>query len=109
MSQHHFSHNTVFIDSATTCDHTQPSAFLSNLKSMRNRQPIYLTTTQITKSSYTRQLPNLPMSCSDSIITQAHPNIDNISLISLRKLCDDNCEVKLTKNRYTFTKTTLQL
>ena len=109
MSQHHFSHKTVFVDSATTYDHTQPSAFLSNLKSMRNRQPIYLTTTQIKKSSYTRQLPNLPMLCSDSIITQAHPNIDNISLISLRKSCDDNCEVKLTKNRCTFTKTTLQL
>ena len=54
ISQHHFSHKTVFVDSATIDDHTQPSTFLSNLKYVRNSQPIYLTTTLITKSSYTR-------------------------------------------------------
>ena len=102
MVEHPFSQKKLFIDSATADDWIQPSEFFSNLKSMRNHQTIHLTNTKIMKSSYTGQLPNLSMLDSESTTTQMHPNINNISLISLRKSCDDNCEVKLTNNWCTF-------
>ena len=56
------------------------------------------------KSSYTAQLPNLLMLGSDSTTTLTHTNVNNAYLVSLRKTFDKNCEVKLTKNQYTFHK-----
>ena len=96
MSHHSFSHKTASIDSATKYDCVQPSELISNIKSMRNYQPIHLTKTQIIKSRYTGKLPNLSMLGSDSITIQTHPKVNNSYLLSLRKSCDDNCEVKLT-------------
>ena len=66
MLQHPFLHETALIDSDATDHHTQPSALLSNLKSIHNHQLIHLINTQIMKSSYNRQLPNLLMLDSDS-------------------------------------------
>ena len=102
MSQHPFSHEISFIDSDTADHHTQPSALLSNLKSIHHHQLIHLINTQIMKYSYNRQLPNLLMLDSDSKKAQMFPNVHNVSLISLGKLCDDNYEAKLIKNQCTF-------
>jgi hypothetical protein len=102
MLQHPFLHATALIDSDTTDHHTQPSALLSNLKSIHHHQVIHLINTQIMKSSYNRQLPNLLMLDSDSKKSQIFPNIHNVSFISLGKLCDDKYEAKLIKNQCTF-------
>ena len=67
---------------------------------MHNHQLIYVDSTQIMKSSYTRQLANLTMLGSDSKTTQIFPNIHNLSLISLRKPLDNKYEEKLTKNQH---------
>ena len=67
---------------------------------MHNHQLIYVDSTQIMKSSYTRQLANLTMLGSDSKTTQIFPNIHNVSLISSRKLLDNKYEEKLTKTQH---------
>ena len=66
MSQHHFSYETAFIDSADACYCAQPSAPLSNLESMKYAQPIFLANSNALNTIHIGQIPNLPMLSSDS-------------------------------------------
>ena len=50
------------------------------------------------KSTHTGILPNLPNITQSCKTAQICPSNNNISLISLGKLCDDGCEAKINKN-----------
>lgn len=68
------------------------------MQTLLNAQPIYITNGETIKASQTGVLPNLPMLDSTTKTAQIYDNINNISLISLGKLCDGGCEATLTNN-----------
>jgi len=104
MSQHPFSSKTAFVDSAATDHYTQPSAPLLNTKPLHNAKPIYLTNGDTIKANQSGMLPNLPMLDSTTKTTQICEHINNISLMSLGKLCDGGCEAKVTSKMCTVSK-----
>ena len=104
MSQHPFSYKTAFVDSAATNHYTQPSTPLLNKKPLSNTQPIYLTNGNTIKASQSGMLPNLQMLDSATKTAQICKHVNNISLISLGKLCDGGCEAKITSKMCTVSK-----
>ena len=104
MSQCPFSSNTAFVDSATTDHCTQPSAPLLNKKPLSNDQLIYLTNGNTIKANQSGILLNLPMLDATTKTAQICQHMNNISLVSLGKLCDGGCEGKITSKRCTVSK-----
>ena len=49
------------------------------------------------KSTHTGLIPNLPSISKSYKTAQICPSNNSISLISLRKLCDDGCEARINK------------
>ena len=101
MSQYPFSAKTAFVDSAATDHYTQPSAPLLNKQTLHNAKPIYLTNGDTIKANQSGVLPNLPMLDTTTKTAQICQHINNISLISLGKLCDGGCEAKLNSKMCT--------
>ena len=87
-----------------TNHYTQPSAPLQNIQPVKNTEPIYLTNGDTIRASHTGILPNLPSISSTNKTAQICPANNNISLISVGKLCDDNCEARFNKNKCTIYK-----
>jgi len=96
--QYPFLPNTAFIDTAATDHYAQVKAPLDQVKPFPNANPIYLTDGSVMKSTHTGILPNLPNISTYNKTAQICPSNNNISLISLGKLCDDGCEAKINKN-----------
>lgn len=96
--QYPFLPNTAFIDTAATDHYAQVKAPLEQIKQFPNSDPIFLTDGSTMKSTHTGILPNLPNITQSCKTAQICPSNNNISLISLGKLCDDGCEAKINKN-----------
>ena len=91
--------NNAFIDTAATDHYAQLSAPLHNISPITNPQPINLTNGSEIIASYKGILPNLPTITTINKTAQVYPDNNNISLISLGKLCDDGYEASINSEK----------
>ena len=96
-SQCTFLPNTAFIETDTTDHHAQLKSPLDQVKPFSNPDPIFLTDDTSMRPSHTRILPNLPQISTSNKIALGCPSNNNISLVSLFKLFDEDCETRINK------------
>ena len=75
--------------------YAQVKALLENVKPFSNLDPIFLTDRIVIKATHTRLILNLSDITKSCKTAQICPSNNNISLISLRKLCYNGYEAKI--------------
>ena len=92
-----FTSNTSFLDTAATDYYTQPTEPLTDITPMINPDPLFLTNGNTMRASHKGKLPNLLLISNKNKTCQICPEKNNMSLVSLGKLYDNECEAKINK------------
>ena len=102
-----FHNDCAFVDSAASDNYTQRGAPIKQVADITNPNPIHLANGSTMKASYQGLLPNLLLISEHNKTEEICLHSSNTALISVRKLCDDDCTVMLTKKECTVCKNKL--
>ena len=92
------------MDSGATDNYAQRNAPVEQVKPISNPSPIHLTNGSTMTASHECILPNLPLISKESKTAQLCPDSNNTTLISVGKICDDDCTAVLSKRQCTIYK-----
>ena len=96
-----FDNGCAFVDSGASDNYAQQGAPIDQIKEVLKPNPMHLTNGSTMKASHQGLLPNLPLTSNQHKTAQTCPDSSNNTLISLGKLCDDDCTALLTKRQCT--------
>jgi len=102
--QYPFDNDCTFVDSAASNNYAQKGALIEQISEVTNPSPIHLTNGSTMMASHQGLLPNLPLISDQNKTAQICPDSTNTTLISVGKLCDDDCTALLTKSQCTIYK-----
>ena len=91
----------AFVDSGASDNYAQKGAPIEKIEEVLKPNPIHLRNDSAMKASHQGLLPNLPLISNQHKTAQICPGSSNAALISVGKLCDDDCATMLAKILFT--------